>query len=346
MFAEHILRIIGIGAAVLTACAPVGAPEDEVAGDSESPSREQSVLLTNELQWQNGLFENGLFENGLGVTGISTSAGSAGEISLDGAELVVAGSMYGEDVIDFELTIHLEDGTTSTILIVDAVPSPSDPELWFYQLADPRGDPSQSACGNDSHGEPLLAIALAGRWDYSAGTATGGDWIDDSTQFTFACMGSVLAKCVTIGYKPWQTFNDCDGFGNCEARSLGHHHQACTRMLRADYCGDGQPHTVNGVPLNVWDDIPIQEPGEVDFGWAQDAEWSAEGAVCIQNLRVDPDGAASSYVATHCPERQTATFACFGEQSTFFAENSSATPIEQRSLLRNQFDAVYVSELP
>jgi hypothetical protein len=52
-------------------------------------------------------------------------------------------------------------------------------------------------------------------------------------------------------------------------------------MVRADYCGDGAPHTVNGVRLEVggvdeesWDDgAPLRD----DF----EAIWHAGGPVCI-----------------------------------------------------------------
>jgi len=52
----------------------------------------------------------------------------------------------------------------------------------------------------------------------------------------------VIAKCYRWGYRPWVT-----GYGD-----LATMHWTCTRLARADYCGDGVPHTRNGTTINVW----------------------------------------------------------------------------------------------
>jgi len=56
------------------------------------------------------------------------------------------------------------------------------------------------------------------------------------------------------GYKPWKVVN---------GQSLWAYHQACTRMMRADYCGDGRPHTREGTPIYI-DDRLIHNPQEKD----------------------------------------------------------------------------------
>jgi hypothetical protein len=53
-------------------------------------------------------------------------------------------------------------------------------------------------------------------------------------------------------------------------------------MVRADYCGDGTPHTVNGTPIDVYDGIGIQAP---DTNWLVDAEWGPDGALCVNSPR-------------------------------------------------------------
>jgi len=106
----------------------------------------------------------------------------------------------------------------------------------------------------------LGLIPLQGAWDLETGDALGGD------QVTLACRGSVLAKCVEWGYEPWRSPEMADL------------HQACTRMARADYCGDGTPHTVDGTKIDVYDAYGVQQ--KVTH-WPVEAEWGPEGATCI-----------------------------------------------------------------
>ena len=106
---------------------------------------------------------------------------------------------------------------------------------------------------------------------------TGGDHVDDPSAFTFACKGlGAIAKCVfPIGYKPWETVNGV---------SLAPYHQACTRALRADYCGDGNSWTVNGRKIDLWDGIGVQQSSR-PF-WLFEAEWTDGSAACVTTQRV------------------------------------------------------------
>ena len=69
----------------------------------------------------------------------------------------------------------------------------------------------------------------------------------------------------------------CTAPFRCGITSLADYHQACTRMLRADYCGDGTPHTVDGTLINIYDGIGIQRDTD---DWAFEAEWTTTGARC------------------------------------------------------------------
>jgi hypothetical protein len=96
-------------------------------------------------------------------------------------------------------------------------------------------------------------------------------------------MGAI-AKCIDAGYKPWKSVN---------GTSLANHHQACTRMLRADYCGTGASYTTDGMALNVLDSLGIQRDtrgSTPQYDWTFDAEWDADGARCIDDYRAQrPD---------------------------------------------------------
>ena len=85
-----------------------------------------------------------------------------------------------------------------------------------------------------------------------------------SNQFTWACQGHSIAKCVELGYKPWTGYVD--------------HLQSCVRLLRGDFCGDGTTYTVDGTMLNVYDDVGVQADTE---DWAPEAAWGPDGAVCV-----------------------------------------------------------------
>jgi hypothetical protein len=148
----------------------------------------------------------------------------------------------------------------------------------------------QPACPADADGRNA-AIPLAAVWDEH------GDRSTSNTQFTFGCTTGVIAKCYRWGYRPWVT-----GYGDLVAM-----HWTCTRLARADYCGNGQPHTHDGTLVNVWDTLPF--PGPIQRhpgllpppGMLFEAGWNTGGAVCLSHARwVLDDGAA---LAALCPQR-------------------------------------------
>jgi ADYC domain len=105
---------------------------------------------------------------------------------------------------------------------------------------------------------------VAGTWDTRAGVTGGGAYTASTTAFTFACRAMTIAKCVELGYKPWLN----------RTPQL----QTCVRLLRGDYCGNGQPYTVTGNTVNLYDNLGIQ----VDAAnWSKEAEWTPNGARCI-----------------------------------------------------------------
>jgi len=127
----------------------------------------------------------------------------------------------------------------------------------------------------DQEGNAHNAIILDEIWDPATGARTevGGGAV------TFACQGAALAKCADWGYLPW---------ADLEGLSLKDMHQACTRMVRADYCGDGSAHTVDGTLIHVLDELGIQEDDDgLDYGI--EAEWGPDGATClnVENTRLD-----------------------------------------------------------
>jgi len=60
---------------------------------------------------------------------------------------------------------------------------------------------------------------------------------------------------------------------------------ACIRMARADYCGDGHPHTYAGTEVGVATPQSPMTSAECKDGRCFEASWSKDGAVCIARPR-------------------------------------------------------------
>jgi hypothetical protein len=222
---------------------------------------------------------------GMGINVAYTLLGGAaidGGTRLDSARLegtvfhgVAGGHEFeGADFTRARFRAVTFDGTTVDLRIAGiAQEAPPDDDVWTYRVEfqNARGD--WSPLCRDASGAEVSAIPLAGRWNYGRGIAGGGAHVDDPAAFTFACKGSgAIAKCVfPLGYKPWKS-------------GLAPYHQACVRMIRADYCGDGTPWTQNGRKIDVYDGAGVQQPSRPH--WFFEAEWSEGGAACVSKERV------------------------------------------------------------
>jgi hypothetical protein len=76
-------------------------------------------------------------------------------------------------------------------------------------------------------------------------------------------------------------------------------HQACVRMIRADYCGDGRPHTRDGTRIDLYDRLGIQRDEPVP-GMSFEAAWGPGGALCVRHARL-PDVLDLERLAAECP---------------------------------------------
>src|SRR5690242_10952997 len=78
-----------------------------------------------------------------------------------------------------------------------------------------------------------------------------------------------------------------------------YNYQACVRLVRADYCGDGVGHTRNGAPIDLFDRVGIQadEPAP---GMTLEAAFGPDGAACVRHTRL-PDVLGMGALAAQCP---------------------------------------------
>ncbi|MEO0537615.1 MAG: ADYC domain-containing protein [Cyanobacteria bacterium P01_A01_bin.123] len=183
------------------------------------------------------------------------------------------------------LTTSNVQGNARTIKILDAdvVLNASGYETVLHTVAYQNSEQLWQPLCNPNVEEDTRAVALPGQWDST------GSYLDNN-EITFACTSGVIGKCVLWGYHPQQTV---------EGYSLQDLHQACTRMARADYCGDGVSHTRDGTEIDIYDRLSIQMP-TTHSAMAFEAAWGPDGAVWISRTRW-PE--AITYVHANCPER-------------------------------------------
>ena len=209
----------------------------------------------------NGTRLNALRLNGpeLGVAVPGLEIGKGG---LVGA--ILTGSRADGTLVSFEVRAGRE-GTGASNLA----------GIWFYDVLMTTKEGTRPFCGTTADGAPISAIALEGQWIEKSGTPGAGSKIPGAGGITFACRGFALAKCVEWGYRPWVT--------HPVLGSLERYHQACVRLVRADYCGDGRSFTRTGTPVNLYDQAGIQKDTEA---WLPEAEWGEKGAVCLNHRRL------------------------------------------------------------
>ena len=237
------------------------------------------------------------------LKGVRFDKGPAKNLKLDGTKFKGA-----KDAVGATFTAKLDNGATLPLQVF-GVTTRGSPKAAYdaYEVRYPADGEWKPLCGLDEAGAPVLAIPLAGRWDYQEGVPTGGAHIEEPDVFTFACEDRVLAKCVAMGYAPWLEGFICDtGKKACTKTTLAPWHQACTRAMRADYCGDGTSYTLDGEWTLVYDGVGIRYDTE---DWVLEAEWDEDGARCLSHVRLATLG------QVHCADRLVSEVC--GEMSHF-----------------------------
>jgi hypothetical protein len=214
--------------------------------------------------------------NGRSLNGVSLNGGTLGGSALTGVTLNGSmlqgtksggGAISGANMKSSIWNATLSDGTV-TQLRIDSAATLASPngDIWAYGISLKSGTTWVPACGSAS----VLAIPVYGTFNNGEGVTGGGSFTYDASKITFGCRGYAIAKCVELGYKPWKT---------AVGVNLRNHHVACTRMLRADYCGNGSSYTADGMQINLYDALAVQRDTSA---WRMDAEWTANGARCVK----------------------------------------------------------------
>lgn len=257
---------------------------------------QNSVLVSLDLgslevdgqQLEEGRVEGGRLVAGASIRGARAGETQRGPVALAGATLVGTAS----------------DGQSVEVAVCEAEPASEDPEMVWYRIEswDERSQSWVNPCVATREVPRPRALAVAGVWDAQ------GAHREVAGKFTFACEAGVIVKCMADwGYKPWQTRG---------GRALGAYHQACTRLARADYCGNGRSHTRDGVMVDVYDGAGVQERARAAVpGWdpavaSFEAAWTPEGAYCLAHTR---NGEAVKAIMEECPGRFVVGAEALGE---------------------------------
>jgi hypothetical protein len=212
-----------------------------------------------------GVTPNVIMPNGTSLTGILPSGvmPNGTLVSISGT-----GALSGDAIVGSTWTGTLSDSTIVLVRIEEAQRLQGDnSDLWTYRFSVSARGVTLPLCV-DAAGNAAFADTVGGTWNFGEGVPGGGAYHTDAGQFTIACRGSTIAKCLEVGYKPW------DG----AVRELA----SCVRALRADYCGDGTPFTVDGTLVRIFDNAGIQPD---DRSWVPEAEWSPDGALCVSTKK-------------------------------------------------------------
>jgi len=227
---------------------------------------------------QNGTSFNGFSLNGIGAQGAELDGIALEDVALVGTSLRAVDAhgrtIEGADWIGAEIV-----GRASTepvelrIAAVDV--DPGDPSMHWYTLT----HEGRSVCSDGERG-----LFVRGVWDETG--ARQDSLADDPTiEFTFSCASGVIAKCVGWGYAPDEVGPET--------------HEACTRLARADYCGDGRAHTVDGTLVDVYDRMGVMQP-EPGSTLEFEAGWGPRGATCVSRPRYVERDADGSEIAIPC----------------------------------------------
>jgi len=212
-------------------------------------------------------------------------------LKLEGGRLVTLPS--ARSVVGTVLQGTASDGKPVEVAICGAEPSAEDPGMVWYRIEawnDVAQEWENPCVALDRVPDPR-ALAVSGTWDAS------GAHQGDPGKLTFACENGAITKCINWGYKPW---------ASRDGQSLASLHQACTRMARADYCGNGRSHTHEDTTIDMYDRLGVlARTVEASVDWdpkraSFEAAWAPDGATCLARTR---DGRAMETILKECPDR-------------------------------------------
>ncbi|QFU17050.1 ADYC domain-containing protein [Microvirga thermotolerans] len=207
------------------------------------------------------------------------AAALEGRLSMDGADLSLSLDdgrvLKGRALVG--LTLKLAGPAGEAEVRIDGAEEdaslPDRPVTLFSLSTQRPGQGPENLCTPDPKGR-RLALPLP----------------DGAGGFGFTCTSGAEAKCVLMGYRPWEVRE------GVPMRDL---HRACIHLLRADYGGDDRPTTRDGTIIDIYDRFGIQA-SEADPTLSFEAAWGPDGALCVAHPRI-PENVSLSALAERYP---------------------------------------------
>lgn len=212
-------------------------------------------------------------------------AATPAAVTVNGTALEIPG-LDGRAIAQADLAGHafaIGDQAVLTVRIEAVEFAAHDPSITLYTLAARQADGGWAPMCPVGIDGTRRAMALGGYW------TADGRHLADSDRFNLTCTAGAVGKCVLWGYKPWLS------------AAMWEAHQACVRMTRADYCGDGHPHTRDGTPIDLWDRFGVNQPARPPM-LSFEAAWDSNGAVCVAHTRI-PEIVRTDALPALCPAR-------------------------------------------
>ena len=190
--------------------------------------------------------------------------------------------------------VHMavEGGAVASVRLDAIAPDPGQPDLLRHDLrVQDASGAWVAACTPNADGES---------WGFPLALAEGHPGREGP--ITLTCVSGAVGKCARFGYRPWAR--------GPQGEDLAPYHAACVQMVRADYCGDGTPHTRDGTAIDLYDDVGIQAAATRDDPeFAFEAGWGPQGAVCVARTRW-PELHAREQLHRDCPRLARKTDVC------------------------------------
>ncbi len=294
---KSLARTLIITAPLLTLCELAGC-KGEPEAEACEPAEERAGFrfkhdnsstmngLTIKQEFPNGLLTSSSLLAGEQVNGVTlvASEGVDGQpivaVELNDASKALryqtAGGpawLFGPGAFPISFTYARDDGTQAEVRIEEPVylgdeayvGGPIEHYRTSYRLLQDGvwGEYQDDLCA-DGSGEPAEAVLVSGDWD----PETGANDKSDAQAITLGCRYAALAKCVEWAYRYQTGPNEWV-------------HEACTRMVRADYAGDGTSYTENGTRIYVGDSLLLVTQRSHPGWLVKEAEWGMNGATCI-----------------------------------------------------------------
>lgn len=206
----------------------------------------------------------------------AATAAPKGGLDVEGTQFVVT-TPAGARVTSSQLVgavLEMDDGAGGSAPVrIDAVePAKESAAILLHKLSsqDPKTGAWAGMCDPDAYGR-AAAFPLKGRWD-------GYRYVADPDTWFLTCSAGSQGKCVLWGYDPWgKTPNGAP---------LVDYYRTCQQLVRADYLGNGEPHTRSGTEVDVADAAGVQSHDTLnDPAYVFEAGWGPEGAVCVAATR-------------------------------------------------------------